>query len=101
MSLTSSNHVVMDLMEIFFLIKGQPLKFYKLVIIGPLYIKMQGDTPLDLISAKGWENPHLGIKYPYNLKSPQSHLTSGAWISLGQLICHQDRRGTSLCGLIT
>lgn len=53
-----------------FFAKEQPLKFYSLVIIGPPYIKMQGDIPLDVIIAKELENPHPSMKLPYNLKWP-------------------------------
>jgi len=61
---------MMVLVDIIFLQEGQPLNFYRLVNICARYIKMQGDIPLDMISVEGWENPHPGMKCPYNIKWP-------------------------------
>jgi len=59
---------MMDLVGATLLLRGQPSNFYNKVIIGPLYIRMQGGTSPGVISAKGWVNPGPRMKFPYKLK---------------------------------
>ena len=92
----------MDLVGVILLLREEPLNFYRLITIGPLYIKMQGETPRYVISATGRKSPHPRMKCPCNLKWFQSHLKSGACVSLGQLTYNRDIEiSTSLCALIT
>jgi len=59
---------MMGLVEATLQQKELPSKFCRQVTIGPLSIKVSGDTSTNVTDVKGWGNLLQRMRCPYNLK---------------------------------